>query len=93
MWDRSKLFLRRAGTVILGISILLWFLATYPRSSTVETHFNALRQNAEATTAPGSEARAERLAVIEHEEAGAKLRNSFAGMLGRAIEPLIRPRL
>jgi ferrous iron transport protein B len=31
MWDRAKLFLRRAGTVILGINILLWFLATYPR--------------------------------------------------------------
>src|SRR4029079_7413884 len=31
MWDRSKLFLRRAGTVILGINILLWFLATHPR--------------------------------------------------------------
>src|ERR1039458_9145555 len=28
MWDRSRLFLRRAGTVILGINILLWFLAT-----------------------------------------------------------------
>jgi ferrous iron transport protein B len=36
MWDRSRLFLRRAGTVILGISILLWFLATYPRSSKIE---------------------------------------------------------
>jgi ferrous iron transport protein B len=31
MWDRSKLFLKRAGTVILGINILLWFLATHPR--------------------------------------------------------------
>jgi len=30
-WDRAKLFLRRAGTVILGINILLWFLASYPR--------------------------------------------------------------
>lgn len=33
MWDRSKIFLRRAGTVILGISILLWFLASYPKAS------------------------------------------------------------
>ncbi|HTD86517.1 MAG TPA: ferrous iron transporter B, partial [Candidatus Binatia bacterium] len=33
MWDRSKLFVRRAGTVILGISILLWALASYPRTS------------------------------------------------------------
>ena len=32
MWDRSKIFLRRAGTVILGINILLWFLATYPKT-------------------------------------------------------------
>ena len=30
-WDRAKLFLRRAGTVILGINILLWFLSSYPR--------------------------------------------------------------
>src|SRR6185436_14118561 len=43
MWDRSKIFLRRAGTVILGINILLWFLATYPRSSAVEREFAAQR--------------------------------------------------
>src|SRR5438034_9401087 len=39
MWDRSKLFLRRAGTVILGINILLWGLATYPRSAQIERDF------------------------------------------------------
>src|SRR5205814_6376485 len=33
MWDRSKIFLRRAGTVILGINIILWSLATYPRTN------------------------------------------------------------
>ena len=33
MWERSKVFLQRAGTVILAINILLWFLATYPRGS------------------------------------------------------------
>jgi ferrous iron transport protein B len=31
MWQRSQMFLRRAGTVILAISILLWALATYPK--------------------------------------------------------------
>ena len=38
MWDRSKLFLRRAGTVILGINILLWFLASYPRHGETAQH-------------------------------------------------------
>jgi len=33
MLERVGIFLRQAGTIILGISILLWFLATYPKSS------------------------------------------------------------
>ena len=42
MWDRSQLFLRRAGTVILGINILLWALATYPKDpSLAEKAFRA----------------------------------------------------
>jgi ferrous iron transport protein B len=32
MWERAVAFLRRAGTIILGASILLWFLASYPKS-------------------------------------------------------------
>jgi ferrous iron transport protein B len=32
MVERAGLFLRRAGTVILGISIVLWFLSTYPKA-------------------------------------------------------------
>jgi ferrous iron transport protein B len=31
MWERSVLFLKKAGTIILGVSIILWFLATYPK--------------------------------------------------------------
>lgn len=29
--ERAKIFLRRAGTVILSLSVILWFLATYPK--------------------------------------------------------------
>ena len=31
MWERSLLYLKKAGTVILGISILLWALTTFPQ--------------------------------------------------------------
>jgi ferrous iron transport protein B len=31
MWERSRLFLQKAGTIILGVSIILWFLASYPK--------------------------------------------------------------
>lgn len=32
MWERARLFLTRAGTVILGLSILIWAASTYPKS-------------------------------------------------------------
>jgi ferrous iron transport protein B len=37
MWERGLIFLRRAGTVILALSILLWALATYPKPKDPET--------------------------------------------------------
>jgi ferrous iron transport protein B len=94
MWDRSKLFLRRAGTVILGINILLWFLATYPRSGAIEQDFAARRAAIQGAVAPTAQQAPElesRLAALDAEESGARLRNSFAGHLGHAIEPVIAP--
>jgi len=116
MWDRSKIFLQRAGTVILGINILFWFLATYPRSAAVDAPLAARRaallQRLQASgntsaetptgpTAPGGiapivdagaqdAARAE-LAALDRAQASARLEHSFAGRLGRLLEPIIAP--
>ena len=98
MWDRSKQFLTRAGTVILGISIVLWFLATYPKSPSIEKTYADKRVELDKSFSTGlttgvsnEEAKAEQLAALDHEEAGEKLRRSFAGMAGRGIQPLIEP--
>jgi ferrous iron transport protein B len=97
MWDRSKLFLRRAGTVILGINILLWFLATYPRSNAIEREYAAKRQGLRGSNLSlnaglkQDQADDGLLRQLEKEEAGEKLRHSFAGRVGQLIEPLIAP--
>jgi len=94
MWDRSRLFLRRAGTVILGINILLWFLATYPRNSQVEQEFAVKRAALAAAPVASAAAAANQKAqldALDNEHSGARLRYSFAGYLGRSIEPLIAP--
>ncbi|MEO8426866.1 MAG: ferrous iron transport protein B [Verrucomicrobiota bacterium] len=97
MWDRSKLFLRRAGTVILGINILLWFLETYPRSSAAQD-FAAKRAAIVTSTSPnladagtGAGARKETLSEFDREAAGENFRQSFAGRMGHLIEPAIAP--
>jgi len=94
MWDRSKLFLRRAGTVILGINILLWALATYPKDKAAEQQFVAQRAAVEkrltGETKRDSSVQDE-LSALDRAEAGRRLRHSFAGRLGRFIEPAIAP--
>ena len=97
MWERSKLFLGRAGTVILGINILLWFLASYPKSAALDQEFAAKRQAIAAAPVPGADAqaaeagRAAKLAALDNEQAGENLRHSYAGRGGQWIEPLIAP--
>ncbi len=90
MWDRSKLFIRRAGTVILGISILLWFLATYPKNDVIASEF-AAQLEALISQKIEEPILKEKLGEIEIARSGAQLRHSYAGQLGRFIEPVIEP--
>jgi ferrous iron transport protein B len=87
MLDRAWVFIRKAGTVILLISIALWALATYPKSAPPPEAI-ALQKQAAKLTGPGADEL--------HEQAGrlinhSALENSTAGHLGRWIEPAIRP--
>ncbi|MDQ3949687.1 MAG: ferrous iron transport protein B, partial [Gemmatimonadota bacterium] len=79
---RASLFLRRAGTIILALSIVLWALASYPKADP-SSEFgvpSASTPNSELRT-PNSDA-----TLQEYQ-----LAHSALGYLGRAIEPLVRP--
>jgi ferrous iron transport protein B len=81
MYDRSLAFLRRAGTIILATTILVWALSYYPTQTSRSEEFRARR----ATATPEEQ---EQLAI---EEAGVRLRESYLGRAGHAIEPIVRP--
>jgi len=89
MWERGKLFVTQAGTIILAINIILWFLLTFPVDKAVTTEFSGQRTIAQANLS-GTEL-TDRLAEIDSQESSALLRASFAGRLGRVIEPAIEP--
>jgi ferrous iron transport protein B len=96
MRTRAWLFVKRAGTVILAISILLWALVAFPRPDRAETSEAARAAVEQATRETGPESRGEAAPGVETEPAdataeGAQVRNSYAGRLGRAIEPVIEP--
>ncbi|WP_084219106.1 ferrous iron transport protein B [Syntrophorhabdus aromaticivorans] len=91
MWDRGWLYLKKAGTVILGISILLWAMTTFPGLPDSETaRFENERQTIQAGKLLDEEQK-ERLVAIDNLEAEEGLRYSIAGRIGRVMEPVIKP--
>ncbi|MDF2432110.1 MAG: ferrous iron transport protein [Mucilaginibacter sp.] len=83
MYDRSKAFVFQAGKVIIAVSVILWVLASYGPGDRFERIEQKYRQSQytqhlnpdQLTRAINSE----------------KLENSYAGVLGHVIEPVIRP--
>ncbi len=77
MAERAGLFIKRAGTIILALSIVLWFLATYPKPPATPDADRAADYAATPAAASAP--------VID------PLAYSFAGRAGRALEPFIVP--
>lgn len=90
-YDRSMVFLRNAGTVILAICVVMWWLSAYPVAAT-PPEAEALRVQATAVEASGSaEEAAPLLAEADAIEQKAQQSQSFAGRLGRVMQPAFAP--
>ena len=89
-WVRVRKFLGDAGTIILTMTIILWALLSFPRSTDIDARYDASRAQVIATTTNAG-ARDAALADLDGQRAGAQLRYSAGGRLGRVIEPVIEP--
>ncbi len=89
MWERSVLYLKKAGTLILAASILIWFMTNYPVNVEFSKDYDAAREA--ITTGYDAAAAAPLIEQLEKEQAGEKLALSYAGQLGHFIEPAIKP--
>lgn len=84
MYEKSKTFVFEAGKVIIAISIVLWVLASYGPSAkfaSIEKKYTQIELKKDSV----------QLSTLERDKASEKLENSYAGILGHAIEPVIRP--
>ncbi|NBC06717.1 MAG: ferrous iron transport protein B [Bacteroidetes bacterium] len=83
VWEKVRSFVVEAGQIILVISIILWFLASYGPSADME----------QARTEALATAEAQNLSEMETKNliASRRIEASYAGHLGKAIEPVIEP--
>ena len=89
-WDRGFVFLRNAGTIIVAICVVMWWLSAYPKvdappeALALETRAAEI-ESADPGNAEALREEANRLAV------GAQQAGSFAGRIGSAMQPVFAP--
>jgi ferrous iron transport protein B len=94
MWERTWEYIKKAGTVVLAISILIWAAMTFPGlDQKTEQQFSArqiaLEQQLNSASTGIEQSRIhEQLLMLEREHSMAALQNSIAGRLGQMLEPI-----
>ncbi|MFV8341494.1 ferrous iron transport protein B [Flavobacterium sp. XS2P39] len=81
--EKTKAFIFGAGKIILAISIVLWFLASYGPGEKFNNAETIVTENTKGN--PLSEPE------FENAVASQKLENSYIGLMGKTIEPAISP--
>jgi len=94
MWERARVYLQKAGTMILAASIIIWFLMTFPQKNKFDTDYDSLINQTETTALAGEISDTEKnrlIAQYEGQREAERIEFSFVGRLGRLIEPAIKP--
>ncbi len=82
VWEKTKAFVFGAGKIILAISIVLWFLASSGPTAYKNAEKNVI-ENVENQQLSEKE--------LSQKIASAKLENSYIGIAGKTIEPVVKP--
>lgn len=83
MMQKARIFIVDAGKIIMLISLVLWGLSNFGPSGRID--------KIEASYQQRIQQQPDQKDVLEHEKRTVILENSYAGILGKAIEPAIRP--
>ena len=83
--EKTKAFVFGAGKIILAISIILWFLGSHGPDKDFKNAEEIVKKQLEATNQEYSQK------VLEDDISSYKLEHSYIGIIGKSIEPVIKP--
>ena len=90
MWERSLLYLQKAGTLILAASVILWILTNYPQKQEFKKDYQAAIAKVKQGNLPQEQKHSE-IAKLQGEEMSEQLSYTCAGRIGHALEPVLKP--
>jgi len=85
MVEKAKVFVLEAGKVIIVISLILWAMSSYGPAN--KMHETAIKYDAMIE----QQSEKVNIATLQAQKQAALLENSYAGIVGKAIEPAIQP--
>ena len=103
MWDRSKLFLKKMGGIILIGSVIIWAMSAFPRNIIYSIDYSAaekqINEKYSLIIAGADESDVNRLEhqinaqtnALHRAKAAERIEKSFMGIIGKTLAPLFEP--
>jgi len=91
MWHKAASYMRKAATIILLASMIIWMGTNFPKSDEITRNYNALKLKAEQEMTNNPDQKKDELLQLEKSEAAEQIEYSFVGKIGKTIEPVIKP--
>ena len=82
MWEKGSIFLQKVGGIILAASIVIWFISAFPRNIEYTKDYSKLISSTKV---------ASQIDALRVQQQNEKLAHSYAGQMGKFIEPVIKP--
>ncbi len=94
MWYKGRQYLHKMGGIILIASIIIWALSYFPRDIDFSKNYDQLISQEQEKTIQSSENLKilnDNISVLEKEKAAELQENSYLGLLGKSLQPIMQP--
>ena len=91
MWDRGRMYLQKAGTLILAASVILYICNNFPEKKEFSTDYDARISAVQKGAEQLTEEQQKQVTALENAKLAEKMEYTFSGRIGKFLEPAFKP--
>ncbi|MCK5357841.1 MAG: ferrous iron transport protein B, partial [Elusimicrobiales bacterium] len=91
MWIKAYMYIKKAGTIVLLASVVIWFAGNFPASREIDKTYADKAHTVQFNQILDDEQKESQINKFENIRRSKQLEYSYAGRMGKFIEPIIRP--
>ena len=91
MWDRGRMYLQKAGTIILFTSILLYICNTFPVKKDFSVNYDNQIAAIESNANLSKEEKTQAITTIENQKLSETMEYTISGRIGKSLEVIFKP--